>query len=310
MAKWLFLITMLLLGLECWTEWFDIDNPWDGDGDFEIIQNILNSDVRVCSGRMELDVRTITGVSANKTKQNFLMYDLAEGFVCVHRDQPSNLRCEDYKIRYKCPISFYSKNEVECWTDWFSRDHGKGTGEWETLADLYTENPGQICAKPLDIEAVTVKDGFTPKSFPDVLTMSAEEGLVCKAADNPQGCQDYKVRFKCPLEFCLKEECWTDWFVRGRGGDLVSWGVLSAIKSRPTDQFCKEILSTEIKGIINNDATPFSKLYDQKGNVNAYLYHNQDISYEVRYMCNIGHCTPEPVPVQAAVEDYDQIDDF
>ena len=44
----------------------------------------------------------------------------------------------------------------ECWTDWFDRDNPSGTGDWETLSDLRTENPGKICPKPFGIEATTL----------------------------------------------------------------------------------------------------------------------------------------------------------
>ena len=43
-----------------------------------------------------------------------------------------------------------------CWTEWFDRDDPSRTGDWETLSDLYNENPGKICFKPADIEARTL----------------------------------------------------------------------------------------------------------------------------------------------------------
>ncbi|XP_037541095.1 cartilage intermediate layer protein 1-like [Nematolebias whitei] len=42
-----------------------------------------------------------------------------------------------------------------CWTRWFNRDFPSGQGDWETLEKLRKEYPGQICLKPLDIQAVT-----------------------------------------------------------------------------------------------------------------------------------------------------------
>lgn len=44
-----------------------------------------------------------------------------------------------------------------CWTKWFNRDVPGGTGDWETLEKLRKENPGKICHKPLEIQAVTAE---------------------------------------------------------------------------------------------------------------------------------------------------------
>lgn len=48
-----------------------------------------------------------------------------------------------------------------CWTKWYDRDNPSGTGDWELISNLKTENPGEICNSPLYIEAVTT-DTLTP----------------------------------------------------------------------------------------------------------------------------------------------------
>ena len=42
-----------------------------------------------------------------------------------------------------------------CWTEWFDRDHPSGTGDWEILTSLRSENPGKICPTPVSIEVET-----------------------------------------------------------------------------------------------------------------------------------------------------------
>ena len=53
------------------------------------------------------------------------------------------------------PCVFLSLLVTVCWTRWYDRDDPSGTGDWEPLSNLRSENPGQICDNPLYIEAVT-----------------------------------------------------------------------------------------------------------------------------------------------------------
>lgn len=55
-----------------------------------------------------------------------------------------------------CTTSLLLFAPAACWTTWYNRDGPSGTGDWETMSDLQKEYPGQICAEPLYIEAVTV----------------------------------------------------------------------------------------------------------------------------------------------------------
>ncbi|CAM9901994.1 unnamed protein product [Lampetra planeri] len=84
------------------------------------------------------------------------------------------------------------------WTDWFNRDDQGGTGDWENLSTLRSENPGAICAHPLDIQ-VTTLDGL-----PAELTLQGFHrsnrayGFACRNQDQQGGrCQNYRVRFLC-----------------------------------------------------------------------------------------------------------------
>lgn len=56
----------------------------------------------------------------------------------------------------------------ECWTEWFDRDNPSGTGDWEHLSALRTENPGKICPNPVDIEAQTLS-GLSVAAAGDVI---------------------------------------------------------------------------------------------------------------------------------------------
>ncbi|XP_078616292.1 uncharacterized protein LOC144884710 [Branchiostoma floridae x Branchiostoma japonicum] len=85
------------------------------------------------------------------------------------------------------------------WTAWFDRDDPSGTGDWETLTDLRTENPGQICPAPTAIQARVISTGqdasLTGEQFAYYDTTT---GFVCKKNDQSDSrCLDYEVRFCC-----------------------------------------------------------------------------------------------------------------
>ncbi|XP_035697514.1 cartilage intermediate layer protein 2-like [Branchiostoma floridae] len=85
------------------------------------------------------------------------------------------------------------------WTAWFDRDNPSGTGDWETLTDLRSESPGQICSTPTRIQARVISTGqdaaLTGEQF---AFYDTTKGFVCKNNDQSDNmCLDYKVRFCC-----------------------------------------------------------------------------------------------------------------
>ncbi|XP_054603969.1 cartilage intermediate layer protein 2-like [Nothobranchius furzeri] len=91
-----------------------------------------------------------------------------------------------------------------CWTSWYDRDNPGGTGDWEDLRNLRLAYPGQICPRPLDIQAVTVIGNIPAESTgQNFYAYNTILGFICLNADQPSGqqCSDYKVRFGCPCFF-------------------------------------------------------------------------------------------------------------
>ncbi|TRY10618.1 hypothetical protein [Shewanella hanedai] len=81
------------------------------------------------------------------------------------------------------------------WTQWLDRDDPGGSGDWESRA----AHPA-VCANPWNFQArrrgTTIPATQTGEIFS---TLSANGGLVCRNADQPDGvCFDYEVRFFCP----------------------------------------------------------------------------------------------------------------
>uniref|UniRef100_A0A671WCL6 WxxW domain-containing protein n=1 Tax=Sparus aurata TaxID=8175 RepID=A0A671WCL6_SPAAU len=137
---------------QCWTDWFNRDNP-SGSGDWETLKELRRENPgKICSDLKGMEVTTLSGHSVSAAGEVIFRNDLTDGFVCRNQDQ-SDRMCNDYRVRFSCPPQFCG--EEVCWTKWYDRDDPSGTGDWEPLSNLRSENPGQICANPLYIEAVT-----------------------------------------------------------------------------------------------------------------------------------------------------------
>ncbi|XP_017273767.1 cartilage intermediate layer protein 2-like [Kryptolebias marmoratus] len=90
-----------------------------------------------------------------------------------------------------------------CWTRWFNRDRASGKGDWESLKLLREDYPGEICRRPVDIQAVTAR-GETPaeQTKQKFYAYNTNSGFICRNQDQKRGrCFDYKVRFRCPCKF-------------------------------------------------------------------------------------------------------------
>merc|ERR1712168_208951 len=85
------------------------------------------------------------------------------------------------------------------WTKFYNRDRPSGTGDWETLKNLRAENPGEICANPIAVEA-RLADGRPAAASGNKITISPLGGLVCQNCYQPKNvkkCNDFKIRFLC-----------------------------------------------------------------------------------------------------------------
>ncbi|XP_017267251.1 cartilage intermediate layer protein 1 isoform X2 [Kryptolebias marmoratus] len=181
--------------VQAWTQWFDRDDP-SGSGDWENLADLRKENPgKICRDPRDIEAVTLSGLSVGQAGEAILMYDTTSGFVCRNIDQPDKW-CNDYKVRFSCAPDTC---ENVCWTKWYNRDRPSASGDWETLNDLQKEYPGQICAEPLYIEAVT-----TDEEIPAIRTgdnfyrYSPTVGFACRNQDQTSGyCKDYKVRFGC-----------------------------------------------------------------------------------------------------------------
>uniref|UniRef100_UPI003AACE8EA uncharacterized protein n=1 Tax=Centroberyx gerrardi TaxID=166262 RepID=UPI003AACE8EA len=132
-----------------------------------------------------------------------------------------------------------SANNSECWTDWFDRDDPSGTGDWETLSSLRSENPGKICSNPVQIDVRTTSGLSVAATGNVVFRADVTTGFVCKNKEQTTTrCHDYRVRFSCNPPFCGGGVCWTRWFDRDNPSGTGDWEVLSSLRAENPGVIC------------------------------------------------------------------------
>uniref|UniRef100_A0A3B4BBN7 WxxW domain-containing protein n=1 Tax=Periophthalmus magnuspinnatus TaxID=409849 RepID=A0A3B4BBN7_9GOBI len=132
-------------------------------------------------------------------------------------------------------------------------DNPSGTGDWETLEDLYLKHPGEICEYPLEIDVLTTSGGSVASTGDTIAISDTSTGFVCKNADqNGHLCEDYKVRFRCPEEFCESKGCWTEWFDRDNPSGKGDWENLELLLQENPGKICEYPLQIEVQTTSGN----------------------------------------------------------
>jgi len=82
------------------------------------------------------------------------------------------------------------------WSGWYNRDTTDMTGDWELLEI----EPNQPCngETPVDAECETVNGVQWDQTGMVFHIPCGPTGIVCRHADNPGNCPDFRVRYQCP----------------------------------------------------------------------------------------------------------------
>ncbi|XP_078584280.1 uncharacterized protein LOC144866630 [Branchiostoma floridae x Branchiostoma japonicum] len=217
-----------------WTPWFDRDDP-SATGDWEVLSHLRPENPgEICREPTDIEVRVIaTGLDAFLTGEVFAFYDVTTGFVCKKEDQPDDT-CLDYEVRFCCPPT------CDNWTPWFDRDNPSATGDWESLVNLRTEYPGQICPRPTDVHARVIATGLEASLTGETFVYyDTTNGFACRNVNQrDQRCLDYEVRFCCPPmtePYCPSGYPFLPNYYCGRGGVRCPPGYYCEIE--PTDRW-------------------------------------------------------------------------
>ncbi|XP_062308044.1 mucin-5AC-like [Osmerus eperlanus] len=194
------------------------------------------------------------------------------------------------------PIPLPNFTNIKCWTEWFDRDNPSGFGDFETLAELRSENPGKICTLPGQIEVTTTSGGSLPTGN-IIAIMDTITGFVCKNADQlpyKPRCFDYRVRFSCHPPFCASSGvCWTKWFDRDDPSGTGDWETLSNLRQENPGVICAQPLYIE-SVVVGTNAPAWGQNFLYYTPTQGFVCRNQDqkgkpcLDYKVRFGCPCG----------------------
>lgn len=274
----------------CWTQWFDRDDP-SGTGDWETLAALLNEHPeKICNSPLDIEVLTTTGLPVAATGNVIAASDTTVGFICKNADQIKGM-CFDYKVRFLCPPEFCQKKD--CYTEWFDRDDPSGTGDWETLRALRAENPGMICNSPLWIEIQTISSYSVASTGNIISKADVTTGFICENSAQPSGmCQDFRVRFMCPQEFCCEKVCWTRWYDQDDPTGTGDSELLSELRKHYPNEICEHPLYIDVVTVdTNTPVTATNQAIHIYSPTEGFVCRNQDQTgcqcrdYKVRFGC-------------------------
>lgn len=185
-----------------------------------------------------------------------------------------------------------------CWTQWFDRDDPSGTGDWENLGSLHIENPGMICPNPLAIQVQTL-NGLTVAQTGDVIYRSdTTTGFVCRNRDQSgKICNDYRVRFSCPLSFCGVQACWTDWFDRDDPSGSGDWEIFASLRKANPGKICQTPVDIEAQTLTGLTVAQTGDVIYKNDTTTGFVCRNRDQrrrrrcnDYRVRFRCLPPFC--------------------
>ncbi|XP_056305264.1 uncharacterized protein si:dkey-205h13.2 [Danio aesculapii] len=294
-ATWVVLVTSTLFSLStqsCITQWFDNDDP-TGQGDYELLSDLLITySGEICPNPVGIEVRTVSGILASQTGNIFQVNNPSSGFACVNANQAGGV-CADYKVRFTCPETWCSS----CRTPWFDRDNPSGLGDYETLPLTLSTYPLQVCAQPIAIEVETISGTPILPTGNNFQEYDPKLGFSCVNAQQNGGCQDYKVRFTCPVIFC-QPQCVTRWFdsdnpnTNGSDSEL-----LSVLQSTNAGYICPNPLGIEAQTISGQPASQTGNVFQSYNPtigfscVNANQASGMCADYKVRFTCPEQWCS-------------------
>ncbi|XP_042199726.1 cartilage intermediate layer protein 1 [Callorhinchus milii] len=143
-------------------------------------------------------------------------------------------------------------NSEPCYTQWFDRDNPSGSGDYETTPKIQQENPEKICSKPISCEVQTINGTPVDLTTDNIKICTVLDGFSCiNEHQNGKQCKDYKIRYKCPEDFCKddSEPCFTQWFDRDNPSGSGDYETVIEIRGEYPDQLCTNPISCEVQTI-------------------------------------------------------------
>lgn len=189
--------------------WMNNDVP-EGAGDFETFSRLKTyfPQMKQCEIPEYMEARVVGSdaiMRSNSIPDDLYRFN-ADGLICLNQGQGFR-GCEDYSVKFLCDDPG-SSTGPQVWTNWQNTPPNI-LGDYE-IRPTSCLNPTAIRAK------VTYWDwrGYNTIEFdgsPDELDQFDNMGLICRSDSQSGGrtCQNYTVRFVCPIETPNIRSVWT-----------------------------------------------------------------------------------------------------
>merc|ERR1712050_1822 len=167
-------------------------------------------------GRFDKDVTETTqnvhfGLNVDMLDREGNVYK-DSGLRCKNNENPDG--CDDYNVRFCCAGTITQLTAGECastsfWSKWYNYDEPTNTEDNESLSHIRNRHTHMKQCSVTGVQATLRYDNEATETKQNVhfglnVDMTDREGKVytdsglrCKNKENPDGCDDYTVRFCC-----------------------------------------------------------------------------------------------------------------
>uniref|UniRef100_A0A672SVM1 Si:dkey-205h13.2 n=1 Tax=Sinocyclocheilus grahami TaxID=75366 RepID=A0A672SVM1_SINGR len=159
-------------------------------------------------------------------------------------------------------------------------------GDIEMLSLILIRYPLQICSKPIAIEVATVGGTTVLPTENYFLVYDPTQGFACVNVQQIRRCQDYKVRFPCPMRFCC---CITKWFDQ----------LLADLLNTYPGEICPNPITIEAQTVSSQPASQTGNIFQVYNPTSGFACVNANqvgvlcVDYKVRFTCPEERCSSE-----------------
>lgn len=209
---------------EGWTQYFNTNNPKEGEGDFELLSDLI-AEYKFCDVHQVTDIECKAQISNTGLKSKYekltevdwtksgdvVNCSKTEGLVCFNNLQGKGRKCKDYAVRFYCQCEKIGPIFVPngCgWTSWFNIDKPRkekgDEGDIETIEVLQKDH--NLCQKP-DLKFIECRDANSLNDYRETgqnnLVCDKDVGFKCYNKYQHEECFDYEFRVYCYYDWCL-----------------------------------------------------------------------------------------------------------
>ncbi|XP_067130718.1 hemocytin-like [Centruroides vittatus] len=272
------------LCIQGWTDYYNTNNPRDGEGDFELLTELVEK-YKFCQAHQVRNVECKALVSTGGVKSKFVetiqvdwtesgdeevTCNVEEGLVCFNNLQGKGKRCKDYAVRFYCQCENLPVKVNPCdWSSWINYDNPSSSigdeGDIENIEIAQKEN--DLCQKPA-LKEIQCRDAKSLKDYTETgqnnLVCDPEVGFKCYNKFQKERCYDYEYRVYCFYDWCTSRT--------------------PRIETSPVSTEVTSQISTEVSSEISSELT--SRVSTEISTPSTSPCPPNEIYHECAYDCN------------------------